>query len=79
MNKELLEQRCRALTLKIKEALGGTGNSITSLAALLSQANNKDVSVQSLAQKINRGLMPYIEAQEIAELLGYKIEWVKKQ
>lgn len=79
MNKEEQEKKCQELAFNIKGYLAFTGNSITSLAEKLSYKNNKEISVQSLSQKVNRGLLPYIEVQEIADLLGYDIEWVKRK
>jgi hypothetical protein len=38
----------------------------------------KPDTVQNLSKKINRGTLRYEETEEIAELLGYKIEWIKK-
>jgi hypothetical protein len=38
----------------------------------------KPDTVQNLSKKINKGTLRYEEAEEIAELLGYKIEWIKK-
>lgn len=79
MHKDEQEKRCQELVFNIKGYLGFTGNTVTTLAEKLSAKNNKEISVQSLSQKINRGLMPYIEVQEIADLLGYNIEWVKRK
>ena len=79
MNKEEQERKCKELAFNIKGYLAFTGNSITSLAEKLSAKNNKEISVQSLSQKVNRGLLPYIEVQEIADLLGYDIEWIKRK
>ncbi len=33
---------------------------------------------QNLTQRIKRKCITYDEAQEFADILGYKIEWVKK-
>lgn len=41
-------------------------------------AETLNVSPENLSQKVKRGSITYDYAQEIAELLGYKIEWVKK-
>lgn len=37
----------------------------------------KPDTVQNLSKKINKGTLRYEEAEEIADLLGYKIEWIK--
>ncbi|WP_341455979.1 MULTISPECIES: LLM class flavin-dependent oxidoreductase [Oscillospiraceae] len=35
-------------------------------------------SVANLSNKLTRGTLKYREAQEIAEVIGYRIEWVRK-
>jgi hypothetical protein len=35
-------------------------------------------AVQNLHNKISKGTLRYIEAQQIAEVLGYEIKWIKK-
>lgn len=39
----------------------------------------KPDTVQNLSKKINKGTLRYEEAEEIAEVLGLKIEWIKKE
>lgn len=47
----------------------------------LKNKNNEDYkpdTIQNLSKKINKGTLRYEEAEEIAEILGYKIKWTKK-
>lgn len=42
-------------------------------------AERLNVSPENLSQKVKRGSITYDYAQEIADLLGYDIEWVKRR
>lgn len=35
-------------------------------------------SIQNLSQKLKRNTIKYQEMQDIAEYLGYEIQWIKK-
>jgi len=56
----------------LKGKLAENGLNMRKLAPML------DMSPENLHQKIKRGSITYDNAQKIAELLGYKIEWIKK-
>lgn len=51
---------------------------LTELVNLLNAKYDRHDSIQNLGKKINRGTLKYQEAEEIADVLGYKIEWVKR-
>ena len=55
----------------LKGKLAENGLSMRKLAAML------NTSPENLHQKVKRGSLSYDEAQEIAELIGYTIEWKK--
>ena len=42
-------------------------------------AEQMNTSPENLHQKIKRGSITYDYAQEIADILGYDIEWVKRK
>jgi GatB domain. len=41
--------------------------------------NFKPETIQNLSKKINKGTLRYDDAEKIAEVLGYKIEWIPKE
>ena len=49
---------------------------IKALAEKLTQATGRVCSRQNLSNKINRSSLNYDEMEEIAKILGYKIEFV---
>ncbi|WP_165476702.1 hypothetical protein [Clostridioides difficile] len=46
---------------------------------LINEHNNKKNTVENLRQKINNETMKYSEILIIANLLGYKVVWQKKE
>lgn len=57
----------------LKGKLAENGLNVRKLAEQL------NTSPENLHQKLKRGSISYDYAQEIADLLGYDIEWVKRQ
>ncbi len=62
----------------IKILLTKENITLTKLAELLTKKNNKKYTVYELSRKLNQGTMKYDEAKEIADCLGYEIEYKKK-
>lgn len=81
MNELEKQARIKHLVKEIKKALGGSEYSASSLANVLDKKKDEGqtkITPQSLSQKINRGLMPFIEVEEIADILGYDIKWIER-
>ncbi|MBO6086722.1 LLM class flavin-dependent oxidoreductase [bacterium] len=51
------------------------GQTYKTVAEKLSERFGENVSAQSLNNKLARGSLRYIDAKNIAEVLGYKIKW----
>jgi hypoxanthine-guanine phosphoribosyltransferase len=64
--------------MNIKVKIIEAGKTITDVAELLGQKYGKPVSVQNLSQKIRRGTLKISEIEDIADVLGYEVKWVKK-
>ena len=52
---------------------------LTELVRLLNDKYQREDTIQNLGKKINKGTLKYREAEEIAEVLGYTIEWNLKK
>lgn len=52
--------------------------SLTKLAELLTEKTGKNYCKSGLSRKLNAGTLRYNEALVIANLLGYKIEFIKE-
>lgn len=57
----------------LKGKLAENGLNISKLAEML------QTSQQNISQRIKKASFDYIEISKIADLLGYSIEWVKKE
>ncbi|WP_407314795.1 LLM class flavin-dependent oxidoreductase [Desulfosporosinus sp. SB140] len=54
------------------------------MSRVVSEINKKrdaenQTTTQNLSNKLSRETLKYKEAQEIAEVIGYKIEWIKEK
>ena len=63
----------------MKVLLAQEGLKIKELAELISEKNGRHYSPNALSLKLNRGTMTYNEAVNIAELLGYKVQFLKEE
>ncbi|CCL55392.1 hypothetical protein [Clostridioides difficile] len=74
MNKEISDLR--------KEIKLYLVNADKTLASVVNEMNarhpDKPTTPQNINNKITRGTLKYEEAKEIADIIGYKIKWIKK-
>ena len=59
----------------VKIAMVKSDVTLTELVRLLNEKYQREDTIQNLGKKINKGTLKYREAEEIAEILGYTIEW----
>lgn len=64
---------------EIKAYIVSSGWSITDLNKELNKLNNTEYTVQNLSSKIRKGSLKYSEVLQIAEIIGYEIEWNRKK
>ncbi len=64
---------------EIKSYIVKSGRSLTEVVRIINEKFNKEDTVSNLSNKLTRGTIKYREAQEIAEAIGYRIEWVEKK
>lgn len=68
------------MTIKddLKSYIVKKGYNVSKLNEELNKKNGTDQTVQNLNKKINNETIRYNEVLEIAEVLGYEIEWTEK-
>ncbi|NFI03889.1 LLM class flavin-dependent oxidoreductase [Clostridium botulinum] len=64
---------------EIKAYIVSSGWSITDLNKELNKLNNTEYTVQNLSSKIRKGSLKYSEILQIADIIGYEIEWNRKK
>ena len=72
-NDEIME-----LKRDIKSLMAKRGYTLEKLAQELNEKFDAKESKNNLSNKLSRGSLRFIEAKRIAEVLGYKIEFVQK-
>ncbi len=60
---------------EIRSYMVARGHTYKSVAELLNSKLGLKVTAQSLNNKLARGSLRYIDAKNIADVLGYKIKW----
>lgn len=66
-----LKEDLKALIIK-------TGWTITAVVEELNKRHGKDTTIQNFSSKLIRGTLKYSEVEEVLNIIGYKIEWVKE-
>lgn len=63
---------------KVKYLLSLRGLTITKLAELMTERTGEVYTFQRISHKLRLGRITLIEAYIIAEILGYKLEFIEK-
>ncbi len=63
---------------KIKGMIVTEGSNLTKTNELINQREGTNHTVHNLQGKLSRGTISHAEVIQIADIIGYKIEWVKK-
>jgi acetolactate synthase small subunit len=66
------------IRLKLKGLMASRGFNLNSLSCAYSEKYGRSMTVQNLGNKINKGTIRYFEVLEIADILGYNIEFKEK-
>lgn len=67
-----------ALRDEIKSIIVKSGLTMNEVVRRINEKYDRHDSVSNLSNKLTRGTLKYREAEEIAEAIGYHIEWVKQ-
>lgn len=63
----------------IKSYIIKSGWNISKVTEELNKRNDTDLTVQNLSKKINNETLKYSEVLQIADIIGYEIEWRTKK
>ena len=63
----------------IKEIVDKAGWNFTKVVRASNKNNGVNFTLQNFSQKLKRETITYKEILEVAEIIGYKLEWVKKE
>lgn len=65
---------------EIKSYIAASGWSLVDIVAKMneSRSESEQTTPQNISNKLTRGTIKYSEVKEIAEIIGFKITWVKE-
>ena len=63
----------------IKSVIVKSGWTLSDVVKALNEKYSRNDTVQNLSNKLSRGTLKYREALEIAGVIGYSIEWIKRK
>lgn len=64
---------------EIKSLLAKEAKTMTEIASILYKTENKRTAMSSLSQKLKNETIRYREIRQIADILGYDIEFKKRK
>ncbi len=64
---------------EIKGYIANSGWSLTNIVKELNahKSEEEQTTTQNISNKLTRGTIKYSEVLEIAEIIGYKVKWIK--
>lgn len=75
----MTNEKIETIKKQIKAYTALKGTSIKDLAVIMSEKYNRPtITANNLYNKITNGTLKSTELLEIAETLGYKLEWIEK-
>lgn len=78
MEKDVEKQLLENMRNEIKGYIKMRGYTYDKLAKILTEVYGESTTSQSLSNKLARGSIKYIDVIKIANVLGYKINWIQK-
>ena len=65
---------------EIKSYIAASGWSLVDIVAKMNDSRTADeqTTPQNISNKLTRGTIKYSEVKEIAEIIGFKVVWVKE-
>ncbi|MEW9093717.1 MAG: DUF6471 domain-containing protein [Clostridiaceae bacterium] len=63
---------------EIKSYIVASGWTITDIVKTMNEKYGVNTTPQNLSNKLSRGTIKYDEVKQIAEIIGYDINWTKK-
>lgn len=73
------ENEAREIEFLIKKYLAGSGSNLSDIARQLNEKYDSVESVQAISRQLKKGTLPFWKVLRMASVLGYELEWRKKE
>lgn len=70
----------KELKNEVKGYIAKSGWTLTEIVKKMNEElpTDKQTTVQNISNKLSRGSIKYVELKKIADIIGYKIDWILK-
>lgn len=75
----MLYHKIMGIKEDLKSLIAKEAKTMTEIAGILYKTDNKRTAMNSLSQKLRLNTIKYEEVRQIADLLGYDIQFVKRK
>jgi len=73
------EKQLTSIRNEIKSYISKSGWTLTDIVKVLNERHpNESTTTQNISNKLTRGTIKYSEVKEIADIIGFNIEWLSK-
>lgn len=74
------EEEINNIRNEVKSKLAESGYSLTYVVEQMNKKRDEEhkTTTQNISNKLTRGTIKYSEIKEIADIIGYKIKWIKE-
>ena len=74
------EEEMNNIRNEVKSKLAESGYSLTYVVEQMNKSRDEEhkTTTQNISNKLTRGTIKYSEIREIADIIGYKIKWIKE-
>lgn len=73
------EKQLTNIRNEIKSYISKSGWTLTDIVKSLNERHpNEPTTTQNISNKLTRGTIKYSEVKEIADIIGFSIEWLSK-
>jgi len=73
------EKQLISIRNEIKSYISKSGWTLTDIVKILNERHpTEPTTTQNISNKLTRGTIKYAEVKEIADIIGYNIEWLAK-
>lgn len=69
----------REIEFQLKKHIAGAGSNVTDTVRQLNEKYGTADTPQTVTRQLKQGTMPYWKVLRMATVLGYEIEWRKKE
>ncbi|AIF52020.1 hypothetical protein [Pelosinus sp. UFO1] len=76
---KLPDNEAREIEFEIKKQIAGAGSNVSDIVKRLNEEYGTSDTPQAITRQLKQGTIPLWKVFRIANVLGYEIQWIKKE